>query len=127
MGRRARKPIGGGHHSQWQPVRSVGNAPPRGRFIHLVFELDNGKQLVLSDLRKFAEVLCGAKQAILDLPEIRNLGPEPLAPEFTFLNFERLFTRKGGTLKRVLMDPTFIAGIDNLYSDEVLYVADCTP
>ena len=93
----------------------------------MVFELDNGEQLVLSDLRKFAKVLCGAKQAILDLPEIRNLGPEPLAPEFTFLKFERLFTRKRGTLKRVLMDPTFIAGIGNLYSDEILYVARLHP
>jgi len=127
VGRWARKPIGGGHHSQWPPVRFGGNEPPRGRFIHLVFELDNGEQLVLSDLRKFAKVLCGAKQAILDLPEIRNLGPEPLAPEFTFLKFERLFSRKRGTLKRVLMDPTFIAGIGNLYSDEILYVARLHP
>ena len=126
VGRWVRKPVGR-HYSQWQPSRSGENAPPRGRFIHLVFELDNGEQLALSDLRKFAKVLCGPEQAILDLPEIRNLGPEPLAPEFTFLKFEGLFIRKRGALKQVLMDPTFVAGIGNLYSDEILYVAQLHP
>ena len=126
VGRWVRKPVGR-HYSQWQPSRSGDNAPPRGRFIHLVFELDNGEQLALSDLRKFAKVLCGPEQAILDLPEIRNLGPEPLAPEFTFLKFEGLFIRKRGALKQVLMDPTFVAGIGNLYSDEILYVAQLHP
>lgn len=127
VGRWLRKRIGRHHHSQWQPARSGDNAPPRGRFIHLVFELDNGEQLALSDLRKFAKVLCGPERAILNLPEIRNLGPEPLAPEFTFLKFKGLFIRKRGTLKQVLMDPTFIAGIGNLYSDEILYVARLHP
>ena len=126
VGRWVRKPVGR-HYSQWQPSRSGDNAPPRGRFIHLVFELDNGEQLALSDLRKFAKVLCGPEQAILDLPEIRDLGPEPLAPEFTFLKFEGLFIRKRGALKQVLMDPTFVAGIGNLYSDEILYVAQLHP
>jgi formamidopyrimidine-DNA glycosylase len=126
VGRWVRKPVGR-HYSQWQPSRSGDNAPPRGRFIHLVFELDNGEQLALSDLRKFAKVLCGPEQAILHLPEIRDLGPEPLAPEFTFLKFEGLFIRKRGALKQVLIDPTFVAGIGNLYSDEILYVARLHP
>lgn len=114
-------------HSQWQPAVSSDTAPSRGRFLHLVFELDNGEQLGLSDLRKFAKVLCGPEQAILSLPEILNLGPEPLAPQFTFRQFQRLFTSKRGTLKQVLMDPVFIAGIGNLYSDEILYAAGMHP
>lgn len=114
-------------HSQWQPAPSGDGTPPRGRFIHLVFELDNGEQLGLSDLRKFAKVLCGPEQTILDLPEIRNLGPEPLSSDLTFPKFEKLFTGKRGALKQVLMNPTFIAGIGNLYSDEILYAARLHP
>ena len=114
-------------HSQWQPVSSGDNMPLRGRFVHLVFELDSGKQLALSDLRKFAKVMCGPERTILNLPELRDLGPEPLSPQFTFLKFERLFLRKRGSLKQVLMDPTFIAGIGNLYSDEILYAAAMHP
>jgi len=93
----------------------------------LVFGLDNGDQLGLSDLRKFAKLLCGPEQAMLNLPEILNLGPEPLAPEFKFQQFQRLFTGKRGTLKQVLLDPAFIAGIGNLYSDEILYAAGMHP
>lgn len=127
VGKWSREPTVGHCHSQWQPAPSSDNAPPRGRFIHLVFELDNGEQLGLSDLRKFAKVLCGPEQAILNLPEIRNLGPEPLGQHFTLLRFERLFTGKRGALKQVLMDPAFIAGIGNLYSDEILYAAGMHP
>ena len=123
MGRWVRKAVGPQGDERWQPLPSGNNVPPGGRFIHLVFELDNGEQLGLSDLRKFAKVMCGPERAILDLPELRNLGPEPLSPKLTFQRFSRLFIRKRGTLKQVLLDPTFIAGIGNLYSDEILYVA----
>ncbi|MCZ2151831.1 MAG: hypothetical protein LC126_29160 [Bryobacterales bacterium] len=108
---------------RWQPATSPDHAPQGGRFIHLLFELDNGEQLGLSDLRKFAKVMCGPERDILDLPELRNLGPEPLSPNLTFSKFEQLFRRKRGNLKEVLMDPTFIAGIGNLYSDEILYTS----
>ena len=127
VGKWVRKSTGRSEHSQWQPVASGGKTPPRGRFVHLVFELDSGQQLALSDLRKFAKVICGPERTILDLPELRNLGPEPLSPQFTFLKFERLFLHKRGNLKQVLMDPTFIAGIGNLYSDEILYAAAFHP
>lgn len=115
-------------HSLWQPVRSDGDAATApGRFIHLVFDLDDGRQLGLSDLRKFAKVLCGKEETILNLPEIRRLGPEPLDPRFTFAAFQRLFDGRKGRIKQTLMNPNFIAGIGNIYSDEILYVAGIQP
>jgi len=127
MGKWARKPAGSQVASRWQPVAPGDNAPRGGRFLHLIFALDNGEQLGLSDLRKFAKVMCGPTRALFDLPEIRDLGPEPLSPHLTFPKFQRLFLRKRGNLKEVLMDPTFIAGIGNLYSDEILYAARLHP
>jgi len=127
MGKWVWKPTGSQAVSRRQPVASGDNVPRGGRFIHLIFELDNGEQLGLSDLRKFAKVMCGPERVILNLPELRNLGPEPLSPHLTFPKFERLFLRKRGNLKEVLMDPTFIAGIGNLYSDEILYAARLHP
>ncbi len=126
MGKWVQRPAGSPGAGHWQPAVS-GDSAPRGRFIHLIFELDNGEQLGLSDLRKFAKVMCGPEHAILKLPELRDLGPEPLSPNLTFPKFERLFLRKRGSLKEVLMDPTFIAGIGNLYSDEILYSAGLHP
>ena len=118
----------GSTHSLWQPVTSATSThKPAGRFIHLVFELDDGRQLALSDLRKFAKVLCGPRETILNLDEIRGLGPEPLDPRFTFSDFARLFKDRTGRIKPLLMNPTFIAGIGNIYSDEILYAARIHP
>jgi formamidopyrimidine-DNA glycosylase len=121
-------PLETDRHSLWRAVPSSDPADPRrGRFIHLVFDLDDGRQLALSDLRKFAKVLCGPEDVIAALPALRKLGPEPLDAQFTFRRFEQLFSRKKGAIKQILMDPNFIAGIGNLYSDEILYAAKLHP
>jgi formamidopyrimidine-DNA glycosylase len=108
--------------------------PPRGalldpmnRFIRLIFFLDNKKMLALSDLRRFAKVLCGPKEAILGLADIKNIGPEPLDKNFTLAKFKALFGVRRGAIKQVLMDQAFIAGIGNIYSDEILYLAKIHP
>ena len=41
--------------------------------------------------------------------------------------FKKLFENKCGRIKQVLMDQNFIAGIGNIYSDEILYVAKIHP
>ena len=60
-----------------------------------------------------------------ELPEIKKLGPEPL--EVGFKEFKDLFDNKRGKIKQVLMDPFFIAGIGNIYSDEILWNAGIHP
>jgi formamidopyrimidine-DNA glycosylase len=120
--RRVSPPDGGIGKPRWQPV-----PPSRGRFVHLVFDLDDGRQLGLSDLRNFGKALCARETVILNLPEIRNLGPEPLDPRFRFSCFQRLFTGRKGRIKQMLMNPNFIAGIGNIYSDEILYAAGIHP
>lgn len=131
-------------NEEWIPVPPIGNlGDAKNRFIRLVFFLDNGKMLVLSDVRRFAKVLCASKKEILESADIKNLGPEPLDKSFTFGKFEKLFknnsstlrkssgqaglrTRKG-SIKKVLMDQNFIVGIGNIYSDEILYLAKIHP
>lgn len=104
---------------RWQPAPPVPGTPPsRGRFVHLLFNLDDGRQLGLSALRRFGKALCAEEAVIFDLPEIRYLGPEPLEPRFTFARFNDLFAGRKGRIKQMLMNPNFIAGIGNIYSDE---------
>lgn len=96
-------------------------------YIHIIFYLDNGWQLALSDLRKFAKVLLGDKQDIENLSEIKDLGPEPLERNFTFEKFKEIISSKSGKIKQVLMDPYVIAGIGNIYSDDILWQAKVHP
>src|SRR3989344_3018338 len=70
---------------------------PQNRFIHLVFDLSNEKQLALSDLRKFAKVLLWPTDKLSELEDINNLGPDPTAPDFDFNKFQdRLFPPAAG-------------------------------
>ncbi len=120
-------------HQIWQAQKWIPNPTkgstmdPMNRFIRLIFFFDNGEMLALSDLRRFAKVLCGKREEILDLPDLKNLGPEPLDKKFTFKKFEGLFQKKKGKIKQVLLDQNFISGIGNIYSDEILWLAKIHP
>jgi formamidopyrimidine-DNA glycosylase len=96
-------------------------------FIHLLFSLDNGKMLALSDLRKFANVELKDKKELLESKEFKSLGPEPLEKDFTFQKFKDCLKGKKGKIKQILMDQNVIAGIGNIYSDEILFEAKVHP
>jgi len=101
---------------------------PMNRFLHLILWLDDGKMLALSDLRKFAKAEIWEKDDLENSKEFKNLGPEPLEKDFTFEKFkEILVQKKKGKIKQVLMDQEVIAGIGNIYSDEILWEAKIHP
>ncbi len=98
------------------------------KFIHAVWKLSNGKCLALSDLRKFAKVTLVDTDKIENAPDLKNLGPEPLEKNFSWRKFqERLLKKPNAKIKQVLMDQTIIAGIGNIYSDEMLWRASIHP
>lgn len=108
---------------------------PKIKFAHVIFSLSNKKYLVLSDLRKFGKI------TLLD-PEgkstsygastkssyLAHLGPEPLDKNFTLEKLTECLNKKlNGKIKTVLMDQSVIAGIGNIYSDEILWRAGIHP
>lgn len=96
-------------------------------YIHLVFDLSGKLQLALSDLRKFAKVMAGGAEQVENAAELQKLGPEPLDKTFTFERFKERMMLKNGKIKQVLMDQSVIAGIGNIYSDEILWQAKIHP
>ncbi len=100
---------------------------PQNRFIHLIFDLSNGKQLALSDLRKFAKVLLWRTDKLGELEDIKDLGPDPTAEDFDFKKFKERLAGKKGKIKTVLMDQAVFAGIGNIYSDEILWLSGIHP
>ncbi len=93
--------------------------------VRFLLQFTNGYQLALADLRRFGKVILVDDEKVGELKEIRNLGPEPL--DIDFKTFSALFTKKRGRIKQVLMDPTFVAGIGNIYADEILWHAGIHP
>ncbi len=100
---------------------------PYNRFIHVVFSLSSNKQLVLCDARKFAKVTLLHNNAS-HKTHLGTIGPEPLDKKFAETNFkDRLQKKMSGKVKTVLLDQSIIAGIGNIYSDELLFLAGIHP
>lgn len=120
-------------YGKWKKIdnawRSLDKGPlrddPQNKYLRIIFFLNNGYQLALSDLRRFGKVLLVGDKEIENLREIKKLGPEPF--EMNLEEFKKLFEKKKGRLKPVLMDPYFIAGIGNIYSDEIIWDAGYHP
>lgn len=97
-------------------------------FLRLIFKLDNGKTLGLSDMRKFAKVTFVKTNEAEKSMHLEHLGPEPLEQKFKFPIFKsQLMKRLKTKIKTALMDQTLIAGIGNIYSDEILWRASVHP
>ena len=92
------------------------------RFVHFKIIFNNKKELHFSDARKFGKITLLDTQTMHETKHLNNIGPEPLDKNFTLstLHFQ-LSKRPNGKVKTVLMDQSIIAGIGNIYSDEILW------
>jgi len=95
------------------------------KHVHLVFDLDDGRELVFSDVRKFGKVILDSKKRIE--ARLLGLGPEPLSKEFTFPVFDLAIVNRRRAIKLVLLDQYVISGIGNIYSDDILWKARIDP
>jgi len=104
---------------------------PVARHTHVVFHLEDGRQLRYRDVRRFGRIYLLGPEPFSQQARapgcLRRLGPEPLDPEFTSAAFcERLRGRRGA-LKPLLLRQDFIAGLGNIYADEALHRARLHP
>jgi formamidopyrimidine-DNA glycosylase len=114
-------------NNMWEAEEEGALKDPFNRFIHLVFTLSNKKHLVLSDVRKFAKVTFFNEED-KNAPELKLLGPEPLEESFTWQTLAKSLGRRAKTkIKTALMDQSLVAGIGNIYSDEILFTSNIHP
>lgn len=102
----------------------AGHANP-GRDTKLTFRLSSGEYLLYNDYRIF-----GKLQVVSRCEEVayfQKIGPEPLGKEFTVdWLMPRLRNRKV-SIKTLLMNHTFLAGIGNIYASEILFQSGIHP
>ncbi len=94
---------------------------------HLIFRFENGRELRFVDVRKFGMVYLIPIGAWHEAGGLARLGPEPLEDEFTLCSFCEIIKGKKGKLKAFLLDQTRIAGIGNIYADEIMFAAGLSP
>lgn len=117
-----------GREWSWIPVEKESPLhDPYNRHIRVVFTLSNKHHLVFCDSRKFGTIVV-EKTDTLHTERFSHLGPEPLETSFTLSHFkERLMKSPTRAIKTVLMDQSILAGIGNIYSDEMLHRAHIMP
>src|ERR1700730_12425692 len=91
---------------------------------HVVITFTQGGWWRLVDLRRFGEMFVAEDDEIdQQAEELAHLGLDPLETALSWDLFGRMLAAKHARLKSLLMDQKFIAGIGNVYSDEILFQA----
>lgn len=104
-------------------LRVVPDEEEMNRFTQTIFQLDNERQLRFVDPRKF-----GAMWLVADVdPVLGRLGPEPLEEGFTPDILAEKLSGKGAPIKALLLEQELIAGIGNIYADDILFESSIHP
>jgi formamidopyrimidine-DNA glycosylase len=89
--------------------------PPK--FSKVIFHFNNGFNLAYISIRMFGKV--SVANSIEEFIEYKKLGPD--AYKMTFEDFQEAVKRRSAIAKNALLNQSFIAGIGNIYSDEILF------
>ncbi len=96
----------------------------KAKHTHVVFTFSTPGQLRFLDPRTFGELfVTTADDLDAAVPELAHLGFDPVEQVMSWTHFGELLHARKRKLKDLLMDQKFLAGIGNLYSDEILWAA----
>jgi formamidopyrimidine-DNA glycosylase len=94
---------------------------------HVVFSLDNSRELRFADARRFGLLRLLKSDLAPRDPRLKGLGPEPLDAELTGEALFRITRGRTKPVKNFLMDTRAIAGVGNIYACEALYRSGLSP
>jgi formamidopyrimidine-DNA glycosylase len=92
----------------------------------IIFEWNSGQALVYHDVRKFGSMELVETAALKQLKSIAQLGPDADEAESVLQALMANRSRQR-TIKAILLDQTVVAGIGNIYADELLWAAKIHP
>jgi formamidopyrimidine-DNA glycosylase len=93
------------------------------RFARVIFIFANNRRLVFDDQRQFGQI-----ELLKDVDEFLKehaLGPDALKIDLT--EFKHILGKRRGAVKSILLNQKLIAGIGNIYADEILFRAHMHP
>ncbi len=95
--------------------------PPK--FSKVIFHFTNGFNLAYISIRMFGKV--SVANSIEEFIEYKKLGPD--AYKMTLEEFQEAVQRRSAIAKNALLNQSFIAGVGNIYSDEILFRTKINP
>lgn len=100
---------------------------PEEKHTHLILTLSGTSQLRYLDVRRFGRFWLFKKGEEDALTGQAQLGPEPTDPALTAEYLKAKLGSRKKAIKEMLCDQTVVAGIGNIYSDEILFAAGVYP
>jgi formamidopyrimidine-DNA glycosylase len=101
---------------------------PLPKHSHVVFRMEQGGELVFADVRRFGRLWLVPQSGLKEISGLCKLALEPLDEGFSSENLQQNLQRhKKAPIKAVLLDQTVVAGLGNIYVDEVLFAAKLNP
>lgn len=94
-----------------------------GKHYRLILNFTDPYRLAFNNIRKFGRVWLVENA----LEYLRDLGPEPLGDDFTPELLKKILLSRSRQLKYALLDQQVIAGLGNIYTDEILHRAKIHP
>ena len=94
-----------------------------GRQTQVVATFTTGGALHYADADKDGELWVADSGEVAELPELLADGIDPLADVFTWHEIDAKLKARKTKLKSLLVDPSFIIGLGDVYSDEILWAA----
>lgn len=97
---------------------------PVAKHTHVTFTFTQGGQLRFVDPRTFGELFVTAPNELTkEITELADLGMDPVDEPISWVKFRERLLSRTTKLKPLLMDQSFLAGLGNIYSDEILWEA----
>lgn len=100
---------------------------PEKKHMHLICDLSNGNQIRYIDQRRFGRFWFLKADEEDTVTGLSRLGIEPLDDELTWEYLKEKLGKRKKAIKEMLHDQSIVAGIGNIYSDEILYAAQIYP
>lgn len=92
-----------------------------------VFQLDNAKQLLFHDVRKFGKLHLALTTRLHESVQLAPLAPEPFSEEFSPDYLFDTLRASAQQIKLALLDQTKVLGLGNIYAAEALHRAGVNP
>jgi len=100
-----------------------GNPIPKDEYDQVTIDFTSNWRMTFISIRKFGRMWYTDNIESV----FGDLGPEPLAEEFSADQLTKMLHRRSRQIKPLLMDQHFIAGLGNVYTDESLFKAKIHP
>ncbi len=114
-----KKMLVGGHG--WPPV----TASLPNKYSHLIIEFANRSNLFFNDMRQFGFVQLVTKEQLGAV--LAGYGLEPLTASFTTDTLRRALRWRSTSIKACLLNQSIVAGVGNIYADEICFAARLRP